>query len=483
MNRSLTARQPGRHLLGGALRSLVAESLFPATALVTTAFLTRRLGPQGYGFLVLTATLVTWAEWTLNAFFARPAVKLISEAEDWKSVSDALVQQQFLASLAVTLLLWLLAAPIAALLNEPGLTWYLVLFAVDVPLFNLAQAHKNVLIGRGDFTHSANLSAVRWISRLLLIVALVGGGLSVGGAILGTIGASLAEVLVARRYVRPSLFGIPKLVSVWALGMPLFVSSLFLGFYTRLDVFALKRLGATTDEAGIYGAAQSLALLPSIFTLAFMPLLLSTLSRLLARSEEDAAKEIAVNALRGVVGLMPIAAIVAGSAEEIVSVFFGRPFESGGRALAVLVVGSFALMVVPVASAILIALGKAARTPSLTVPLVPLALVGHVLVIPRYGTMGAAVVTTGVALIGTSWALWCIHDVWRVLPPRATIVRSLLVSAVAFAAAAMWPTPGLLVLLKLPVLALGCLFLFVGFGEFTSDDLAMTGSLLTRQRP
>lgn len=463
------------------LRSLVAELLFPATALVTAAFLTRRLGPEGYGFLVLSATSVAWVEWSLTSFFGRPTIQLVSEAGDWTRVATGLVRQQMLASIAVMLLLLLLATPVALWLGEPRLAKYLALFALDIPLFNLAQAHKNVLIGRGDFAQSANLSAVRWLSRMVLIIAFVGGGLSVGGAILGTIGASALELLVARRYVRLSLFGLPDLRPLWALGLPLFLSSVCLGLYTRLDLFALRRLGATTEQAGIYGAAQNLSLLPSLLTLAFVPLLLSTLTRLLSRGEADTARQIGANALRGVLGVMPIAAIVAGSAGEIITLFFGRDFESAGRSLSTLVPGSFVLMVIPAGSAILTAQGNPGRTLWLSAPLVPLALLGHILLIPRYGAAGAALVTTTVAFLGASWTLWSVNHLSRIRPPLTTAARSVVVSALAFAAAAWWPTPGALVLLKVPALGAGCLVLFACLGEFTQEELAMGRSLLTKE--
>ena len=478
----MTASRPGQHLLGGTLRGLAAEALFPATALVTAAFLTRRLGPQGYGLLTLAAVVVTWVEWSMHSYFARPTIKLIAEAEDWKGVADGIVRRQLIAGVVVMLLLWALSAPLAFLLNEPSLGWYVALYAVDVPLFNLAYAHRNLLIGKGDFTHSANLSAVRWLSRLVLIVGLVGGGLSVIGAILGSIGASSAELLMARRYIRPKLFGRPPAIAMWAAGLPLLVSSVCLGLFNRLDLLALKMMGASAAEVGIYGAAQSLTLLPTVFSLAFMPLLLSTLSRLWSRGAHAPAREIGANTLRGIFVLMPLAAIVAGASVEIVRMFFGADFASAGTVLTILIVGSFSLMVVPVASAIFMALGTPERTPWLTAPLVPLALAGHLLVIPRYGAVGAAVVTTTVALVGASWAVWWIHRVWRVSPPAACVARSLVVSAAAFMVSASWSTPGMIVLLKLPVVAAGALLLFAVLGEFDSDDASMAASVLSRER-
>jgi hypothetical protein len=63
--------------------------------------------------------------------------------------------------------------------------------------------------------------------------------------------------------------------------LPLVASALCLSLYSRLDLLLLKLLGATASGAGIYGVAQNLALLPSLFSFAFAPALLSTLSALL----------------------------------------------------------------------------------------------------------------------------------------------------------------------------------------------------------
>jgi Na+-driven multidrug efflux pump len=90
--------------------------------------------------------------------------------------------------------------------REPALTTYLRLFALDIPLFSLARAHRRILVGIGAFRQQALATASRWIARLLFIVLLVEQGLSVQGAILASIGASMVELVVGRLHVRPSLF-------------------------------------------------------------------------------------------------------------------------------------------------------------------------------------------------------------------------------------------------------------------------------------
>ena len=74
-------------MLEGSIRNFLAEALFPLTALVTAAFLTRRLGPDGYGLLVLAVTLVVLIEWSLNSIFSRATIKHVGEAKDWHGLS------------------------------------------------------------------------------------------------------------------------------------------------------------------------------------------------------------------------------------------------------------------------------------------------------------------------------------------------------------------------------------------------------------
>src|SRR6267378_973233 len=327
-------------MLEGTIRVFLAEALFPLTALISTAFLTRRLGPEDYGLLVLAATLVVWVEVSINSLFSRAAIKFVGNAEDWSPIGSAIARLHLIVSGSAAVLLVLLSVPLAQLLNEPILAGYLCLFALDIPLASLAHAYRNVLVGSGSFAQGALMSAGRWIARLLLIVLLVELGLSVPGAILGSIGASLVELTIGQRYGRLSLFHHPPVSApplFWRYVLPLFLSALSLSCYNRLDLFALKVLGGTTVQAGMYGAAQNLSLLPGLFAISFSPLLLATLSRLLRDGRASLAREISRHAMRAVLGLLPVAAMIAGTAQEIVRFFFGTIFLPAAQLLGMLV--------------------------------------------------------------------------------------------------------------------------------------------------
>jgi O-antigen/teichoic acid export membrane protein/GT2 family glycosyltransferase len=446
---------PAAGLWGGAARVLLAEALVLPTGLAVAAFLTRRLGPEGYGLLAVAATVLAWLQWSLTSLFARTVVKFVSEAEDWRPVARAAVRLHLAGGLLLAAALWAGAPALAALFGEPALSLYLRLFALDLPLFGLAHAYRHVLVGRGAFGPRAWATAARWVTRLLVVIVLVELGLSVPGAILGSLAGSLAELALAWRGLRRLEAGARgpaqpfPLRRLWGYALPLALMALSLRLFDKLDLFALKALGAPAATAGHYSAAQNLAWLPGLFALSFSPLLLSSLTRQLAQGESAAARGLARQSLRAVLLLLPMAALAAGAAPELIALAFGPAFAPAAPLLPPLLLGALALVLLSATTAMLTALGQPALTLALTAPLLPLAALGHWLVIPRAGPLGAALVTAGLSGASALLSLVAVQRLWGVRLPRPTAARSLLVAALAFGLGAAWPASGAWLLLKL----------------------------------
>jgi O-antigen/teichoic acid export membrane protein len=470
MNSPRVSRQ---HILGGTVRVFGAELLALPTGLVTAVFLSRQFGPSNYGLYSLAAVLITWLEWTITSIFSGATIKFVAEADDWMPVGGAVLRWYAVTSCAAAALLWFLAEPIGRVLGEPGLASYLRLFAIDIPIFNLGQAHRNILIGMGRFAERAWMSAARWLTRFVLIVLLVELGWSIAGAIIGSIGASILELLVGRWYVRPPLFrssGVP--VRAWLqYALPLFLYSIALGFYDRLGLFALKVLGGTAEQAGFYSAAQNLTIVPGILAAAFSPLLLAALARALRDDDMWRARFLGGNAMRGVVLLLPFAGMTVGVSREAVTLILGRAFLPAAPLLAWLIFGALALLMIGVGTAELTAAGKPRWAFGLTGVGLPFAVIGYLLAIPLLGVQGAAVATTLGTWVAALAALWGVHRVWQITPPWKTVVRAVVICALAYAEAALWTTPGLLLLLKVGVIGLSIGVAFLSLGEFNSREI------------
>lgn len=465
---SFTAR--GRNLFGGAAHIFLSEALLVPVGLLTAAYLSRRFGPEGYGLLTLAFAPVVLLESNVATALSRPAIKLVGGAPrgEWEGVGAAVLRLYLLTGCALAVALLLAAAPLARLMTEPALEGYLRVLALDVPVFCAAQAHRNIIVGLGRFRQRALASAARWTTRLLLVVLFVYLTGSPAGALWGTVCASLAELAVCRFYARPAFFARSTypLRSLCGYALPLVASALCLSLHGRLDLLMLKSLGASAAEAGVYGVAQNLALLPTLFSYAFAPALLSTLARALREGDDEGARTLARLALRAVVLLLPVAATTAGAAPELVGLIFGREFAESGALLRPLIFGSLALLLVAVAASVLAAAGRERWTLHAAWPTLACAALGHALLIPSFGARGAACVTALTATACATVSLALVWRAWRVAPSARTFLSSAAVAACAYALTALVPSAGLMLALKLACACVASAAALALLGEF-----------------
>jgi len=203
----------------GTISIFLAEALILPTGFITAVFLARKLGPADYGLFALVSRLVIWTEWSSTAIFAHATIKFVGETENWKPVGRTVIRLHLLVGCGTGALVWLLSQPLSSIFNEPAMADYLKLFAIDIPIFSLASANVNLLVGMGHFKERSRISAGRLIARLVLIILFVEMGLSVRGAIMGCIGASVVELVISRVYIRPSLFSGPRISHTSVVGL------------------------------------------------------------------------------------------------------------------------------------------------------------------------------------------------------------------------------------------------------------------------
>ena len=465
--------EAGRETLTGTVRLFAAESLAFPTGLITVAFLTRWLEADGYGVFSLAAMTVAWLEWLVVSLLSRSTILAVRATVDWKPLATRILQIHLAAGLAGCAVVWLAAPFVAHALAIPSLTGDLRLFALDVPLFVYGHCHRNIATGRGLYGRRARAVATRWIARMVLILVLVGLGLSVTGAILASIGASALELLVARRYDRAPLFAWPanSIRPFVTATLPLLAAAIAIKILHDVDLFALKALGGSTAEAGFYAAARNLTGASSVFSAAFAPLLLSTLVRLVREGEIDHARDISRDSLRLVLVLVPFAALGAGGADGIVRLIFGVEFAPAGPVLARLIFSGVALVMIAVASTALVAGGRLDVPARVFGALVPLTIAAHLWVIPRFGAIGAAWVTTGAMVAGALLMLVGLARMWGVAPPAGSVARAAFIGLAVWLGARAWSAAGADLVLTLGLLALAVPLAFLGLGEFSRREI------------
>jgi len=386
---------------------------------------------------------------------------------------------------AAAILLVLALLPFEEIGDVAGLKRALLLFAIEIPLFALARSHTHVLVGLGRYRARAAAGALRWTSRLALSVAFVAGGLGVDGAILGAVISTALELVAARIAVRPAFAlaadaGLSR--RLMQLSAPLFLHGLSLQLFLRLGLLVLVPLGASTASAGVYGAADSLLRLRRVLGQSLTPLLLGALAGMKRDGDTGGARRLGEQALRlALLAAIPVGA-VAGAAAPLMAWLFGADFAAGGRTLALLVWGAPAFLVISVASAILIAAGRAAATAALTVPVVPIALAAYAIVVPRFGIAGAAAVTSAFALLAAAAFVLATRRLAEVAPPLASFARVAVATAAAFGAAHAGAGAGLHPLLLLPLAATAGVVALALLGEVRPGEILALRRALRKRR-
>jgi O-antigen/teichoic acid export membrane protein len=247
--------------------------------------------------------------------------------------------------------------------------------------------------------------------------------------------------------------------------------------FDKLDLFVLKVRGASAATAGLYGAAQNLTVVPALIGTAFAPVLLSALTHTMRDGEEDLAREVAQDAVRFTILLLPFAALIAASSPAIATLVLGQAFASAAPFLAILIFAGFARLLVSVSLSILIAAERPRWVLWLTGPVVPLAVAAYVIAILYGGARGAALTTTTLSVLLTIFSLAAVYLAWEVRPSAGSMARTVLFSAMVYAGALAWPATGIMLLIKLTVIGGIVPAVYYVTGEIGRDEIALVRSL------
>jgi len=470
------------NLARGTIQVVLADALALPANILAAVYLARALGPGDFGLLMIATSVAVTIEWALNSMFSRATVKFVSDADDWRAAGAAAFTMQTGLGVLAGLALFAGASPVSRLMHEPAMAGLLRWLAAEIAVVSAAAACRNVLTGRGRYRERATAALIRWTTRPLFMILLVGAGLSLTGAVLGSLLSAIAGWMVAHAYA-----GVPLRLrwdravgALWRFVLPLFTLALSLRLIDKMGLVMLLALGLGTDEAGWYAAAQGFSFAPSLIVLSFTPLLLGAVARAARRSDATHVHRLVRNGYRLVAGMAPFLAFGAAAAPEIVRLIYGPAFAPAATLVLPMLVGALAVVTISVSSALLAAGDRARQAATLVWPVVPALLIGLVVAVPRWGTMGAAVVTSAGSIASAVVLCVATCSLWRVSLPWDTIARSVGVSTAAAMLAVLWPTEGFPLLVKGVVATALIPVAFGSLREFDATDWAMMRAIVTR---
>jgi O-antigen/teichoic acid export membrane protein len=460
----------------GTVQLMIARFVFMGSGLVISIILARGLGPAQFGIYGVIMTVLTWLEMTLGASVPGAVANLLPQ----HAASAPVVEQTArLLVMASSLVLfggsWLLAPLAAELFKIPNGAFLFRVAIVDIPLMAVFFAYQGILYGHHRYGILSLSLILQTLTKLAGIVILVSIGVSVTGAL-------IAHVLATICVIAYLLFRFPPDRSPWSpalarsmilIALPLCVYSIAMQAHSNMGLWFLKSLWTGDAEAtGYYAAALNVTRALTVVQSALSGVLFASLSWAFARSDHDAARRYIQEATRfALLALAPACVLLTVDARDIVQLLFADRYAPAAEILPYQVFGFACLTFLDVFFHVMMAYGWFAYCAGIIFSLVPLGIVLNIILIPLWGGPGAAIALLFTVAIGALIAALIAARQFGMLIVPATVLRigiaalALVPLAYQIPAQGIWLVPKFVGLLAVYLLTLTLL------RELTAKDL------------
>ncbi len=380
-------------------------------AFVVGIVLTRGLGPEQYGLYAYTIWLLGLASLGTNLGFGEMSRRFIPEAMGRQDTREAagFVQLSFIsritASIVVFLAILFSSGYWARASGDEGNQLLFIVAACTIVPATIQQAIIGVFKGFQKFENSLYITMIMSPVRLVLVIIFMALGYGVMTVILinlfTLIPSLLMGIFLLRKLVPLKMLFSPSLLSSdrkkQALRYSLLVAGMLgLGYLIGKDteIFFLG-LYRTVEDIGFFKLAYTIAPMTSLFPAAFGFVLLPALAEQFGKGAIEQLKEIYLTSTRYLmIVALPTAVGGIALADSFITVIYGRDYNPA--------ITLFQIICVPIAidniaNAGSVCIRSINRPGFLLITRVIIALsnVGlSLLLIPRYGILGAAIASS-----------------------------------------------------------------------------------------
>lgn len=465
-------------LTKGTTLLTVSSLFFIISSYVISVYLGKFLGPQKYGIYGVIISLITAINLTQTSGLPQAVSKFIAEDENKAdSILKSALMLQLVSTLVLTIVFLMLAKPIALLLKDLSLVFYLELSSFVFPLYGIYALYSSYYNGLHLFKIQAFMQTVYSFAKLISVIALVY-FFYVYGAILGFIIAPLIALLFRFHFPQKVVyhFSYKKLI---LFSLPLIAVAIFSNLLQSIDLFFVKALLHSDKSTGIYTANQNIAEIPFYGVAALSSVLFPSISRHVSQKLTNETKNLINKSLRfSLMIITPSILLISATGLQTLSLLYSSAYSQGAEALTILAIGNgfFTLFVIlitiisgsgsPIKSSVLACIG---------------ALISSFLcmfLIPQFGINGAALSTTLAAFTVMICAAVIVYWKFKILVNINSTLKILIASLIIYIIAKSIILPVIflpLLYLFLFALYFGLLFLLK---EITKDDIVLAKLLI-----
>ncbi len=482
---------------GGVLWLTAAKFYFMLTGvallLALPAFF-KKFHPEGhvelYGDYRTVIGLVNWCNMVLIGGTIQAVSKFVSEDPGrTDSVKWQTLRIQTVLGGGLTLLLLLGAGPLAeGYYDDAALAPYLRLAAPVVLLYAWYAAVIGCMNGLKRFKHQALMDIGFATLKVGLTIGLVAAGFAIAGAVGAFVITAVVMLVIAWFLLgRERGEGQVSWRSILSFEGQTLVYAFLLNGMLQIDVQILKALapaslGDSSLQTGVYAAALQIGQLPYVAPLSVAFVIFPLISR--SSFTEDRARTrdyVRTTNRYSFLLLAALATALACNAGGVLGLVYPVEYVAGAPMLATLAIGYAFLAAAVINAAVLTASGRPALAVALFAITLGISAALNVLLVPRFGGLGAARAAAGAMGVGFVLAAAIMTRRFGVFVAPMTLLRIAVAVVATWALGFVVPEGGKIMTLVRGSLQFGAFWVvLVATRELTKADLA--GLLAARKR-
>lgn len=376
-------------------------------SIIATPIIVRILGPSKYGEYAVILSVIPVLMIITNLGMFDGIRKHIGETDDYDELTNIFnfyTQVSIVMLLLVALLL--LLATLLGLVQQifgPGFDVYFYTVSLMIGVRQFFRLTRGTLIGLDQSTYSESLLVAKNVLFHISAIALLlyyGNVISILIADVLSFGltALVGLILVSRTINYPDIFTISSSKISWKEILRFNIStvvlvSMVVSLY-HVDILLLQFFGFE-EQVGYYRSALVIAEFLWFVPLAIQTSILHSVSRLWANDQINQISAMASRITRYVVTLTLLLVIgVAVLAEPLVHVYYGKAFSAAVTPMLILLPGAFGYAIVRPIYTISQSTGRLRPLIILSSIAATTNVVLNLILIPQYGTAGAAAATS-----------------------------------------------------------------------------------------
>lgn len=453
------AHDPAGAVARGMVLLLISQVSLSVAGYVVAVILARGLGPSAYGVYGIVYSVLLGVELIGRFGVPQALSKLIAERSERSTALEGTgITLMLIVYVVIFAAFWILSPQLAELFNVADGTRLFRIASLDIVFYGMFFVCGHILTGRRRFGTQAGAGLLYAGTKVLGMAGLLYVGISVSGALIVNVIASIAALAYSASWVGARSFRatLSHWRSVTGLAIPLGLFALGTQVLISVDLWSLNALGDQVSEEvkGFYVAAVNIARLPSLVGHVLVGVLVPAVARAMAAGKEHAVQRSVSDSARFLaVTLLPGCALIAVEAEGFLEILFSGSYGEARDLLRLLIFAQGLFFTILVTEcAILIGCGLAGLAGGITLALLPVALVLNFVLVPAYGATGAALASVSANALGALAAGLAVSRRVASIMSLGMLARAVLATVLVAAAATVLRVEGLFLVVEMAVL-------------------------------